>query len=451
MSSARSARSLALAALSVALVSAACGGGATKSATKAASVTTPGVAPSHTASTVADIGTSSSGTGGSFKVRVVNFYAPSDHPQGLALDGYFTGDTNPNPKDGVGKADFASVGYGQTSDYKGADPSKLRGLTLFVPGAADPVALQNLIGSAAGRITVLTYWIGQAGNAATAVFDEMPSAKNVAEKFPDVIPAAPSGKALLVAAGGPLMNVDKGGAYNVGQPGKGCFALLYPDGPSSGHTTTPAGGSLTYLADPGALQVAWFGPLDTDCTQAPVIPPASVTVAASDRMIVVGYGTTTSSLHLSIVPIRVLPGDPALVGVTPPTTVAPTLRADPCSLFTNDAAATALGAAVSGSTGDKSAGTCSYTAGAATLGVALQSDMTKEAFDALRSSATGAQPVTGIGDQAYLTTGPVSIVVLKASIMLAIGLDHHADSGPDDPNVDAPLLKSLAAEAIQHL
>jgi hypothetical protein len=271
------------------------------------------------------------------------------------------------------------------------------------------------------------------------------------EKFPGSIPAAPSGKALLVAAGGPLMNVDKGGAYNVGQPGKGCFALLYPDGPTDGHTTTPAGGSLMYVADPGSLQVAWFGPVDTNCSQAPVIAPAPVTVAAGDRLFVVGYGTSTSSLHLSSVPIPVLPGDPALVAVTPPTTVAPTLTADPCSLFSKDAAATALGAAVSANTGDKSAGTCSYTAGAATLDVALQSDITKEAFDALRSAATGAQTVAGLGDQAFLTTGPVSIVVLKGSTMLAIGLDHHADSGPDDPNIDAPLLKSLAAQAIQHL
>jgi hypothetical protein len=142
---------------------------------------------------------------------VLNFYAPSDHPQGLALAGYFAGDNNANPKDGAGKADFAALGYGQASDYKGADPSKVGGLALFVPGTPDPLAIQNLDGSAAGRVTVLTYSIGQAGHAATAVFDEMPSAKNVAEKFPGVIPAAPSGKALILAAGGPLMNVDKGG------------------------------------------------------------------------------------------------------------------------------------------------------------------------------------------------------------------------------------------------
>ena len=44
-----------------------------------------------------------------------------------------------------------------------------------------------------------------------------------------------------------------------------------------------------------------------------------------------------------------------------------------------------------------------------------------------------------------------STVVLKGSTMLAIGMVHHADSGPDDPNVDGPLLKSLAAQAIQHV
>jgi hypothetical protein len=206
-----------------------------------------------------------------------------------------------------------------------------------------------------------------------------------------------------------------------------------------------------YVANPGWLQVAWFGPTDTDCTLAPVIAPVSITVAAGDRMLVVGYGTSTSSLHLAKVSIPVLPGDPALVAVPTPTTVATTLTADPCSLFSKDEAATALGAPVSDSTGDKGAGTCSYAAGTAKLDVALQSDITKEAFDTLRSAATGAQTVAGLGDQAYLMTGPASIVVLKGSTLLAIGLDHHADSGPDDPNVDAPLLKSLAAEAMKHL
>jgi hypothetical protein len=133
------------------------------------------------------------------------------------------------------------------------------------------------------------------------------------------------------------------------------------------------------------------------------------------------------------------------------TTAAPTLTADACSLFSNDAAATALGSPISARTGDKDAGTCSYTAGATSLDVALVPDINKVAFDGLRTSATGALSVDGVGDEAYLTIAPVSIVVLKGSTMLAIGMDHHADAGPDDPNVDGPLLKSLAAQAVLHL
>ena len=83
--------------------------------------------------------------------------------------------------------------------------------------------------------------------------------------------------------------------------------------------------------------------------------------------------------------------------------------------------------------------------------MALQPDITKDAFDVLRTGAAGAQPVAGLGDQGLPHHRAGSTVVLKGSTMLAIGVVHHADSGPDDPNVDGPLLKSLAAQAIQHV
>ena len=83
--------------------------------------------------------------------------------------------------------------------------------------------------------------------------------------------------------------------------------------------------------------------------------------------------------------------------------------------------------------------------------MSIQTGITTTAFDAIKSGATGTQPVGGIGDDAFFTSDPTSIVVLKSTTMLAVGLDRHADSGPDDPAADQPLISAVAAAALHNL
>ncbi len=397
-------------------------------------------------------GTASSPTdAGPVKVRVVNLYAPAEHPHGIAIDGYFAGDAHPNPQEGIGTPDFAALAFTRVSDYRSADPSKVGSLELFVKGQVDPIALQNIDGTSPGRYTMFSYSSGSAGGGSAETFDETPSATSVHDRDPGALAAAPTGKALIVAVGGPLQVVDAGQSFNVGQPGKGCFALELPDAPNAGRTTTPVGGYLDYVADPGSLQIAFFDGLDTDCSHTPVIAPIAVQVAAGDRVFVVGYGTSTDSMKLMDIPIRSFPGDAPLVPLPPVTTTSSAPAVDACSLLTADEATTALGAASDSGNADTSAGTCTYTAGSATLVIGTQSAMSKDAFDLLKSGASGAKQVGGVGDDAFLTTGPNGIIVLKGTVVVGITLDHHQDAGPDDPSIDGPLLRSLATAALTKL
>jgi hypothetical protein len=395
--------------------------------------------------------TSESAPTGAVKVRLINLYAPSDHPAGVALNGFFEGETLLNAGDGTGTPTFGTVAYGQVSDYQAADPSKIGDLGLFVTGQPTPVAISNIDGSVPGRYTLVAYANDQPGQASVDGFNETPTVINIDQGFPGSLSAAPDGKVLLVADGGPLHYIGSRDGYNLGEPGKGCFALQTPDGPTSGQTNIPSGGSLTYVADPGSMQVAFFASRDSNCSQEPVISPVAITAAAGDRLFVVAYGTAASSIKLMSIPIRALVGDAPLVPGPTTTTEAPTSAVDPCSVITSNQAATALGAAVDATNADADQGACIYTAGTTVLTIAIQSDMTKEAFDVITSGDPNTQRITGVGDEAVFTSDPGGIVVLKGTTILAVGLDHHGDNGPDDPTADHPLIAHIATIALQAL
>jgi hypothetical protein len=389
--------------------------------------------------------------GGKAQVRVVNLYAPSDHPDGVGLNGFFQGDMYLNTTDGSGTANFSDIAYGTTSVYKAADPSKIGQLELFVSGQPQAISSVNIDGTAAGRYTFVVYDIGQTGFAAIEGFNETPSAGDVAQKFPGALSAAPDGKALIVAVGGPLQTITDKKGFNLGQPGKGCFALQIPDPPNSGQSLIPSGGSLNFIADPGSLQIAYFDGDDSDCSHTPVIAPIAVTLAAGARTYVVAYGNAMKALLSIDVPIPAHPGDQPLISSPTPATETPSSDVDPCSVITKDQAAAALGAPIDNSSGDATQGSCTYTGGAATLLVTIQTGVDTAAFDALKSGASNGQPVRGVGDDAFYTSDPISVVAIKATTMIAIGLDRHADSGPDDPAVDDPIISALATVALQQL
>ena len=400
---------------------------------------------------VTPVSSAAAGPGGAVQVRFLNLYAPSDHPDGVGLNGFFQGDTYLNTTDGSGTPNFANIAYGQTSPYQGADPSKVGQLELFVHGQPQAVSSVNIDGSTAGRYTLVVYDIGQAGSAAVEGFNETPSASDVAQKFPGALSAAPDGKALIVAVGGPLQNVTDKKGFNLGQPGKGCFALQIPDPPNSGQTLIPSGGSLNFVADPGSLQIAYYADSDSDCSQTPVIAPVAVTLAAGARTYVVAYGNASKTLLSIDVPITALSsGQPLIPSPTPPTET-PSSAVDPCTVITHDQAAAALGAPVDSATGDTTQGSCTYTAGPATLLVSIQTGIDTAAFDAIKSGASNSQPVSGVGDDAFFTSDPNSIVAIKGTTMIAIGLDRHADNGPDDPAVDNPIIAALATAALRNL
>lgn len=383
--------------------------------------------------------------GGPAKVRVVNLYAPADHPQGAVLDGFTEGQLIAANAPGTGTPTFGSFAYGTVSEYFGVDPSKVGDVAFFVHGQPGQIASANIDGSAASRYTLIMYANDQ-GSASIGAFNETPTATDVAQRFPGSLSAPPDGKALIVADGGPLQFIGSRDGYNLGEPGKGCFALQVPDGPNDGQTNIPSGGSLNYVADPGTHQIAYFNSVDSNCSQPPAIGPVAVTLAARDRTYVVGYGTGPSSLKLMNIPVGTFHGDPALVPSPTTSTAAPASAVDPCSVITTDQAAGALGAPVDGSTPDTGQGTCTFTAGVVTLTIAIQSGITNAGFD-LVTQSPNAQPVAGIGDQAVLTSNPVSIIVLKGTTMIAVVLDHHTDSGSDDPSVDNPLIEQIARDA----
>lgn len=382
---------------------------------------------------------------GPAKLRIVNLYAPADHPKGATLTGYTEGQLITQNAPGTGPPTFGTFDYGVVSDYMGVDPSAVGSIVFFVNGEPAQIASANIDGSVAGRYTVIMYANDQ-GNASFGTFNETPAASDVAQKFPGALSAAPEGKALIVADGGPLQYIGSHDGYNLGEPGKGCFALQVPDGPTDGQSNIPSGGSLNYVADAGTHQIAFFNSSDGNCSQAPAIGPIPVTLAAGDRTILVGWGMDTSSLKLMNIPVATFAGDAPLVPGPTTSTAAPVSAVDPCSLITSDEAAAALGAPVDATTPDAGQGTCTYTAGLVTLTIATQTDMTKQAFDLLINSP-GAQRVDGIGDEAILTADPLAIIVLRGSTILAVVLDHHSDSGADDPAVDTPLIEQIATTA----
>jgi hypothetical protein len=386
-------------------------------------------------------------------VRFLNLYAPADHPLGVPLVGFFEGDNILGASNGTGTPNFSSVAYGQLSPFESAGSSKVGTVALYAAGQTDPVSSINVDGTVQARYTFIIYSIGQPGYAASEGFNETPSATDVNQNFPGSLSAPPTGKSLIVAVGGPLQAIDSARpGFNLGQPGKGCFALQTPDPPNGGQSNIPSGGSLNYVAGPGQLHIAFFDSSDADCSKAPAIAPVSVSLQAGDRMLIVAYAEPSTSKLLSMpVAIQQFAGDVPLSPSPTPSTETPSSSVDPCSVITKDEAAKALGAPVDSSSGDTTSGSCTFTAGAATLEVSIQTGITTTAFDAIKSGATGTQPVGGIGDDAFFTSDPTSIVVLKSTTMLAVGLDRHADSGPDDPAADQPLISAVAAAALHNL
>ena len=63
--------------------------------------------------------------GGPAKVRVVNLYAPTDHPQGAVLDGFTEGQLIAANAPGTGTPTFGTFAYGTVSEYLGVEPSKV--------------------------------------------------------------------------------------------------------------------------------------------------------------------------------------------------------------------------------------------------------------------------------------------------------------------------------------
>jgi hypothetical protein len=431
-----------------ALVAASCGGGTTSSVSPTTRLTAGrATSTSAIAATSTPGGSSGKATTGKVLVRIVNYYAPPGHPGGESIEGYVPSDANPNPQEGVGTPDIASTAYATTSDYRSADPSKVGNVLLFAAGHSPQLADVNVDGTSPGRIT---YVLGtnDSGQLTTTGFFERPSETQLADPLPGILPGAPAGKVLLVAVATPLMSVTPKVGYNLGQPGKGCFALQTPDAPNSGgQTNIPSGGSLQYLADAGTLSVAYFDSADGQCTGAPAIGPIPMTVGTGDRAYVIAYGTTPTDLHLSALNIPVMPGDPPLLPA--PSTTVPTAF-DVCSLVTPAEAASALGAKVTATKPDATQGTCEYDAGDASVQITAVIGGGGTAFEMLMSGATSAQPVSGLGDRGFTTTDPAnSIVIQEGDNLLGIGLSHTAAGGaPDDPATDRPLLRSLATKAL---
>lgn len=428
---------------------------ATPGATSVGAVPISGAAATPTDPTtgVAPGAGSANNTGGKVQVRFLNLYATPEHPLGVPLVGFFEDNNILGAANGTGTPDFASVAYGQLSPFEAAGSSNVGTLALYAAGQTDPVSSINVIGTVQARYTFIIYSIGQPGFAAAQGFNETPSAAEVNQNFPGTLSAAPTGKGLIIAVGSPLQALASARpGFNLGQPGKGCFALQTPDPPNGGQSNIPSGGSLNYVADPGELQIAFFDSSDADCSKAPVIAPVSTSLHAGDRMLIVAYPEPSTSKLLSMpVTIQQFAGDVPLIPSPTPSTETPSSTVDPCSVITKDEAAKALGAPVDSSNGDATSGSCTFTAGAATLQLAIQTGITTTAFDALKASAAAAQPAGGIGDGAFFTSDPTSIVVLKGTTMLAVGLDRHADSGPDDPAADQPLISAVAIAALRNL
>ena len=91
-------------------------------------------------------------------------------------------------------------------------------------------------------------------------------------------------------------------------------------------------------------------------------------------------------------------------------------------------------------------GACEIKAGDASLQIMVETGNAATVFDAVRSSATAPQPVTGIGDQGFTTTDPANaIVILSGDTMVAIGMSRSPTGGPaDDPAEDQPILRDLS-------
>jgi hypothetical protein len=397
------------------------------------------------------IPTGAKAAAGKVLVRIVNFYTPTARPAGEPIDAYVRSDANPSPKDGVGTPDIAPTAYAAVSEYRPANPSTIGNFVLFTPGQAEQLADVNVDGVNPGRYTFILSAL-DSGQLSTTGFSERPSKTDLMDRHPGALPAAPTGKALLVAVGTPLMTVTPKTGYNLGQPGKGCFALQTPDAPNSGQTNIPSGGSLQYVADPGTLQVAYFDSQDSQCTGTPVIGPIPLTATAGDRSYVVAYGAAKTDLHLFALAIPVLPGDPPLLAA-PPTISADAGALDVCSLVTPTEAGAALGAAVTGTKPDKSQGTCEYDAGDASLQIQAVRGGATSVFDTIKSGATSPQPISGLGDRGFSTTDPVnSIVIQKGDNLVGLGLNRSAIGGPhDDPSQDQPILRDLSTKALGRL
>jgi hypothetical protein len=417
------------------LLAAACGGSSpTVPAAAAPSSTTPRAAVSP------------SGKRGHVLARIVNLYAPPGHPDGVDVEAYSVGSDSPAAQEGVGKPDIGPVGYGKVSDYAPLAPSVTGDLVLFTPGVKVQVGTVNLDGVNPDRFTVQV-WANGEGQFSASTFGERPSAENLVNRHTGAIPAAPSGKALLVAAAQSLGDVAKGKGYNLGDPAKGCAAVEPPD-TSGSHPAIPAGGALQYTVSPGAQQAAYFDILDDRCTTV-VIPPVPLTVQAGDRAYVIAYGTTPANLRLMVLPIPVLPGDPPLLAPKPSATP---IALDPCRLVSKPDAAAAMGGPVTDTKDDVAAGTCEYDGAGTTVSVALQTDFSQTVFDAAKSASSGPVTVSGLGDAAYSTTQPVnSLFVMKGKTFVAIGLNRHVDGGQDDPGQDGPILSGLMTKALNAL
>jgi hypothetical protein len=378
------------------------------------------------------------------KLRVVNLYTPAGQSAGTPVDAYFQRDASPSPQPGVDTPDIAAVAYGTASDYANVPDLVDSSVMVYTPGATETLAFQNFDGGNTGRYT-LVLANGTDGQVTWQMFSELPTAAEVAQQ--QGLAAAPDGQALLVGDG---IGLDRLTTVTGFTPGTadGCLAPEVQNG-----FNIPAGaGSVNYVSAPGAVQLAYYDALDSDCSQPPIVGPTAATLTAGERAYLLPFGDSKETLRLLVVPIPVLVGDPPLVALPTPTVTASVALPDACTLLSPDAVSAALGEPVTDTEGGADSGGCSWIGTHSSLGLGLQSDMDAATFAALMQGNGVTQSIDGLGDASYIVSDNTNrIFVLHGTTMLVLELQRHLDTGQDDASEDAGMLQSLAASVIAGL
>ena len=263
---------------------------------------------------------------------------------------------------------------------------------VYTPGATETLAFQNFDGGNTGRYT-LVLANGTDGQVTWQMFSELPTAAEVAQQHG--LAAAPDGQALLVGDG---IGLDRLTTVTGFTPGTadGCLAPEVQNG-----FNIPAGaGSVNYVSAPGAVQLAYYDALDSDCSQPPIVGPTAATLTAGERAYLLPFGGSKETLRLLVVPIPVLAGDPPLVALPTPTVTASVALPDACTLLSPDAVLAALGEPVTDTEGGADSGGCSWIGTHSSLGLGLQSDMDAATFAALMQGNGVTQSIDGLGDAA---------------------------------------------------